>query len=354
MREPLHISEFDYLLPEDRIAQTPVEPRDSARLLVDRGSQKPDHLRVADLADLLGPGDVLVVNETKVLPVRLRLQRATGGAVEVLLLEPTNSERRLWEGLARPGRKLRPGDVLGDSQGSPVLKVLRRMPSGDTFEYELLSGAADSDHCESDRVQNDPLAVLERHGEMPLPPYITEKLVDIGRYQTVYAASPGSAAAPTAGLHFTHQLLEQIRSRGVRIEPVELVVGLDTFRPMTTDDPREHPMHTERYHVPKSTWEACQQAKRVIAVGTTAVRALESAAVTGKLEGRTDLMISRGHDWRVVDLMMTNFHLPRTTLLVMIDAFIGSRWKDLYEEALTQGYRFLSFGDAMLLNRSFV
>lgn len=354
MREPLHISEFEYVLPEDRIAQTPVEPRDSARLLVDRGSQEPDHVRVADLADLLRPGDVLVVNETRVLPVRLRLQRATGGSVEVLLLEPTEPERRLWEALARPGRKLRPDDLLSDPHGNPVLKVVRRMPAGDTFECELLSGAVSANPSQPELSQVDPLQVLEAHGEMPLPPYITEKLVDAERYQTVYAATPGSAAAPTAGLHFTHELLDRIRQRGVRVEPVELVVGLDTFRPMTTSDPREHLMHTERYRVPESTWEACQQAERVIAVGTTAVRALESAAVTGQLEGRTDLMISRGHDWQVVDVMMTNFHLPRTTLLVMIDAFIGSRWKHLYEEALANGYRFLSFGDAMLLNRSAV
>jgi S-adenosylmethionine:tRNA ribosyltransferase-isomerase len=341
MRDPLHISEFDYDLPEDRIAQNPIEPRDAARLLVDRGSLPPEHLRVHQLGSLLGPGDLLVVNETRVLPVRLRLQRATGGAVEVLLLEPTDPQRRNWEALARPGRKLHPGDLLSNSRGTEVLKVLRRMPTGDTFEFELLGV-----HGES-----DPTEVITEHGEMPLPPYITERLGDAERYQTVYSTTPGSAAAPTAGLHFTLELLESLKAQGVRVAPVELVVGLDTFRPMSTTDPRQHLMHSERYQIPESTWEACQQARRVIAVGTTAVRALESAAITGQLEGRTDLMISRGHDWKVVDLMMTNFHMPRTTLLVMIDAFVGPRWKSLYSTALAGEYRFLSFGDAMLLDR---
>jgi len=341
INEPLHISEFDYELPDNRIAQHPIEPRDAARLLVDRGSEPPEHLQVRDLPSLLGPGDLLIVNETRVLPVRLRLQRATGGAVEALLLEPTDPTRRFWEALARPGRKLHDGEVLSNSQGTAVVRVVRRMPTGDTFELELLGVDSES----------DPTEVLHANGEMPLPPYITEKLADAERYQTVYSTIPGSAAAPTAGLHFTIELMERLRDNGVRIEPVELVVGLDTFRPMSTDDPRDHPMHTERYRVPETTWEACGSAQRVIAVGTTAVRALESAARSGELEGRTDLMISRGYDWKVVDLMMTNFHLPRTTLLVMIDAFIGSRWSRLYAEALENNYRFLSFGDAMLLNR---
>ena len=341
MPEPLHISEFDYVLPEDRIAQHPIEPRDAARLLVDRGSADPEHLQVRNLGELLGPGDLLVVNETRVLPVRLRLQRSSGGAVEVLLLEPRDPARRMWEALARPGRKLHPGDILFNSRGTAVVQVVGRMASGDTFELELLGVDTES----------DPTEILHANGEMPLPPYITEKLVDAERYQTVYSTTPGSAAAPTAGLHFTLDLMEGLRQAGVRIKPVELVVGLDTFRPMTSSDPRDHLMHTERYRVPETTWEACAEARRVIAVGTTAVRALESAARSGQLEGRTDLMISRGYDWKVVDLMMTNFHLPRTTLLVMIDSFVGPRWSRLYAVALADQYRFLSFGDAMLLDR---
>jgi S-adenosylmethionine:tRNA ribosyltransferase-isomerase len=186
---------------------------------------------------------------------------------------------------------------------------------------------------------------------LPLPPYIVAPLDDPERYQTVYAVPPGSAAAPTAGLHFTPELLDRLAGRGIRRANVELVVGLDTFQPISTADPRDHPMHTERYRVPPATMDAVGQARRVVAVGTTAVRALESAVARGRLEGRTDLFIHRGFDWQVVDLLMTNFHLPRTTLLMMIDAFVGARWRRLYATALASDYRFLSFGDAMLLDR---
>jgi S-adenosylmethionine:tRNA ribosyltransferase-isomerase len=198
---------------------------------------------------------------------------------------------------------------------------------------------------------DDPVALLDHHGEMPLPPYIGERLGDPDRYQTVFAREPGSAAAPTAGLHFTPELLEHLAERGIGTTTVELVVGLDTFQPISTDDPLDHPMHTERYRVPPETMQACREAGRVVAVGTTAVRALESAARSGELSGRTDLFIHQGFDWQVVDVMMTNFHLPRTTLLMMIDAFVGLRWRSLYEVALAGDYRFLSFGDAMLLDR---
>ncbi|MEX2627366.1 MAG: tRNA preQ1(34) S-adenosylmethionine ribosyltransferase-isomerase QueA [Ilumatobacteraceae bacterium] len=335
-------ADFDYHLPVERIAQTPVEPRDAARLLVDRGSAAPEHRHVHDLPVLLGPGDLLVVNDTKVVPARLRLHRATGGAVEVLLLEPLDAAHHTWEALVRPARRLVPGEVLvaaGPPPGDdvPVVRVGQRSDAGDTFNVELLG---------------PPDELLDQHGEMPLPPYITERLDRPDRYQTVYAREPGSAAAPTAGLHLTDDLLATLRERGVRVEPVELVVGLDTFRPITTDDPLQHRMHTERYHVPAATSAACRDAARVVAVGTTAVRALESAAATGRAAGRTDLFIHRGFDWQVVDVMMTNFHLPRTTLLMMIDAFVGARWRRLYEIALADGYRFLSFGDAMLLDRS--
>jgi S-adenosylmethionine:tRNA ribosyltransferase-isomerase len=187
---------------------------------------------------------------------------------------------------------------------------------------------------------------------MPLPPYITAPLAEHDRYQTVYASEPGSAAAPTAGLHFTTDLLAALQAQGVDVARVELVVGLDTFQPMSVDDPRDHRIHSERYRVSAEVIEACHDAKRVIAVGTTATRALESAATFGELEGRTRLFIHRGYEWKVVDLLLTNFHLPKTTLLLMIDAFIGPRWRRLYDEALQRDYRFLSFGDAMLLDRS--
>ena len=334
----MQLSDFDYELPHDRIAQTPIEPRDSARLLVDRGKSPPEHRHVSDLPDLLEPGDVVVLNETKVIPARLALHRSTGGAAEVLMLEPLDGERRVWEALVRPARKLKPGEQLFAADGTPVVAIGARTDAGDTFTVSLI-GSVDS------------LAVLAEHGEMPLPPYITERLADPDRYQTVYARQPGSAAAPTAGLHFTPELLERLERRGVEVAKVDLVVGLDTFRPIATDDRLEHRMHTERYRVPAATLERCRAAGRVVAVGTTTVRALESAARHGELEGRTDIFIHRGHDWQLVDLMVTNFHLPRTTLLVMIDAFVGSRWRDLYAEALQHDYRFLSFGDAMLLDR---
>jgi S-adenosylmethionine:tRNA ribosyltransferase-isomerase len=333
----VQVADFDYELPDDRIAQTPAEPRDSARLLVDRGSAAPEHRRVRDLPDLLQPGDLLVLNETRVIPARLRLHRVTGGAAEVLLLEPLDAGRRTWEALVRPGGKLTVGEELRAGDVA-LVRMGERTAAGDTFRVELLG-------------DDDPLVLLDRHGEMPLPPYITERLDDPERYQTVFGREPGSAAAPTAGLHFTPELFERIADRGIEVATVELVVGLDTFQPISTENPLDHPMHTERYRVPPATIEACRSAERVVAVGTTAVRALESAARTGELSGRTDLFVHRGFDWQLVDVMMTNFHLPRTTLLMMIDAFVGPRWRTLYETALAGDYRFLSFGDAMLLDR---
>ena len=333
----MELAEFDYHLPPERIAQIPLEPRDSARLLVDRGGRPPDHHHVTDLPELLRPGDLLVVNETKVVPARLRLHRETGGAVEVLLLEPSDGARRHWEALVRPGKRLRVGEVLFDG-ADPMLEMGERTVAGDTFHVELLGSA-------------DPMATLDEHGEMPLPPYITERLSDADRYQTVYAREPGSAAAPTAGLHFTPDLLARLDERGIRRATVELHVGLDTFQPISTDDPLQHPMHSEAYRVPPATWDASQRASRVVAVGTTSVRALESAAALERLSGRTELFIHRGFEWKVVDALMTNFHLPTTTLLMMIDAFVGPRWRRLYDVALQEDYRFLSFGDAMLLDR---
>jgi S-adenosylmethionine:tRNA ribosyltransferase-isomerase len=281
----------------------------------------------------------LVVNDTRVVPARLRLTRRTGGAAEVLLLEPADGARRTWEALVRPARKLRAGEVLQAATGEEIVMIGERTAAGDTFTVELLGPV-------------DAMALLDQHGEMPLPPYITRRLEDPDRYQTVYANEPGSAAAPTAGLHFTPELLTRLAASGVEHATVELVVGLDTFQPVSEPDPLDHRMHSERYRVPADTYARCQAARRVVAVGTTAVRALETAAATGRLSGRTELFIHRGFEWRCVDLMMTNFHLPRTTLLMMIDAFVGGRWRDLYRVALERGYRFLSFGDAMLLDRS--
>jgi len=334
----MRLTEFSYELPVERIAQHPIEPRDSARLLVDQGSQVPLHRHVTDLGDFLRDGDVLVVNDTKVIPARLRLARSTGGAAEVLLLEPLDEQRRTWEAMVRPAKKMQPNEELF-ANGQPLVRVLRRSEAGDTMIVELVG-------------EGDPLALLAAHGEMPLPPYITTRLAEPGRYQTVYANEPASSAAPTAGLHLTPQLLESFAARGIETVRVELVVGLDTFKPVSVDDPRDHQIHSERYKVPVGVTRACAAARRVVAVGTTSVRALESAATLGAPEGRTRLFVHRPYEWKVVDALMTNFHMPRTTLLMMIDAFVGPRWRTLYEEALREEYRFLSFGDAMLLDRS--
>lgn len=329
------MSDIDYELPEELIAQKPIEPRDAARLLVALDGGEPRHLQVSDLAELVGAGDVLVVNDTKVLPARLHLQRRTGGAAEVLLLERRDETAHKWEAMVRPGGKVKNGEVL-EYFGKPVVRMIERTEAGDTFLVEI--------------IDSSPTDLIDRIGSMPLPPYIRGSLADKDRYQTVYARTPASAAAPTAGLHFTPDLLASIAATGAAIHPVELIVGLDTFKPISTDDPLDHVIHSEYYNVPASTMEAVRGARRVIAIGTTATRALESAA-TGEMSGRTSLFITPGHDWKLVDVMLTNFHMPRTSLLLMIEAFFGARWRGLYATAVAERYRFLSFGDAMLIAR---
>lgn len=333
----MHLSDIDYELPDELIAQEPVEPRDASRLLVDTGESGPLHRAMTDLPGFLREGDLLVVNDTRVLPARLMLQRASGGTAEVLLLEPRDDARRLWEALVRPARKLREGEIL-EYFGKRVVRVGARTESGDTFGIEVLDP--------------DAIGLIERIGTMPLPPYIRGSLKDRERYQTVYSREPRSAAAPTAGLHFTESLLKSIRDVGVEIAHVELVVGLDTFKPVTTEDPLDHKIHSESYSVPQETLDAVSRARRVVAVGTTAARALESAATSGRASGRTSLFITRGYEWKTVDLLLTNFHMPRTSLLLMVDSFVGARWRRLYAEAMRERYRFLSFGDAMLLDRT--
>lgn len=338
----MRLSNFDYELPVDRIAQVPIEPRDHARLLVDQGRRAGvasiAHRQVFHLSDYLQQGDLLVVNDTRVIPGRLRLARASGGNVEVLLLEPLSTNSGRWSALVKPGGKLKDGEVLRHLDTGSECIFLGRLESGDTFEIEL---------CFTD----DVLSFLNRIGEIPLPPYITSSLPQSERYQTVYSRRPASAAAPTAGLHFTPELLQTLKDQNIDFARVELVVGLDTFQPIQTDNPLDHKMHTEYYSVSDEVMAKVHQATRVVAVGTTAVRALESAASRGELSGRTNLFIHRGFTWQCVDLMMTNFHLPKTTLLLMIDAFVGDRWRDIYASALDNGYRFLSLGDTMLLNR---
>lgn len=330
----METAHFDYELPAEAIAQTPCDPRDAARLLVDRGpGQQPADRTVAELPGLVGPGDVVVVNTTRVLPARLHLRKRTGGAVEVFLLEPT--AQGCWEALVRPGRRVPPGTLL-EAGADLSIEVGERLDDGRRLVRPIT---------------DDLPAALARHGEVPLPPYITQPLADPERYQTVFADEPGSVAAPTAGLHLTDAVLDGIRDAGAEVVGVDLWVGLGTFRPIASEHVEDHVMHEERFSVPEETWSACQRADRVVAVGTTAVRALESAAATGRLAGRTDLFLRPGSEFAVVDVLLTNFHLPRSSLLVLVEAFVGPRWRDLYDHALRSGYRFLSFGDAMLLTR---
>ena len=312
----MNTTELEYELPPALIAQRPAEDRDGSRLLVyDRESGAIRHRVFAELPEELH-GELVVVNNTRVVPARLDLRRASGGAAEVLLLERL-AENGMWEGLARPSRKLRAGDRLG-----PV-ELLESLGDG---RWRL-------------RLDGQPA------GETPLPPYITEPLADPLRYQTVYADEAGSAAAPTAGLHFTPELLGELD-----VERVTLHVGLDTFRPLTTDTVEEHELQGERYEVRPEAWERIAAAKRVLAVGTTSVRVLETVARTTELRGRTKLFVTPGFEFRRVDALLTNFHLPRSSLLALVMAFAGTaETRRLYELAIAQRYRFYSFGDAMLI-----
>lgn len=324
----------DYELPEAAIAQVPSEPRDAARLL---DALDPDgsllHRQARDLPDLLGPGDVVVVNDTRVVPARLRLTKASGGAAEVLLLEGSGED---WLALVRPGRRLPPGTSLGPPGGKPVLEVGERVGGG-RRRVRLLAA---------------PGEVMASYGQVALPPYINRPLADDERYQTVYARRPGSVAAPTAGLHLTEEVLRRIEEKGSKVCTVDLSVGLATFKPITADKAEDHEMHTEQYRVPEATWELCRSARRVVAVGTTTVRALETAALTEELEGRSELFIRPGFSFAMVDVLLTNFHLPRSSLLLLLEAFMGRRWREVYAAALRSGYRFLSFGDAMIAARA--
>ena len=332
----MELSDIDYDLPEGLIAQKPIEPRDSARLLTDVDAAGIRHLSVGDLHTLVRPGDVIVVNDTRVLPARLALNRKTGGAAEVLLLEQRSPDGRLWEAMVKPARKLKEGELL-EYFGKRVVRIGPRTEAGDTFVVEI--------------TDDDPLALIQRIGAMPLPPYIRGSLKDNERYQTVYSRRAASAAAPTAGLHFTPELMQKVQDAGARIERVELIVGLDTFKPISTDNPLDHVIHSEYFHVEPSVLQACKEAERVIAIGTTATRALESSETFGEESGRTSLFITPGYEWKIVDAMLTNFHMPKTSLLLMIESFVGRRWRDLYAEAIEEKYRFLSFGDAMLIDR---
>lgn len=357
---PHQIADYDYILPEHLIAQTPLEPRDASRLLVvSRAASALEHRTFRDIGDYLAPGDLLVANSSRVLPARLLGEKeGTGGQVELLLLS-VRADRgpNIWEALVRPGKRIHDHTRLIFGEGQLVAEVRERTDAGGRLVYLQAPGG-------------DVFSALNILGKMPLPPYIHEPLADTERYQTVYAQAPGSAAAPTAGLHFTPQLLDQLAARGIETAFVTLHVGLDTFRPVAEKTLDDHKMHSEEIELDAETAErinATRRAgKRIVAVGTTSVRVLESvaaltaerAAAEGRVSdvvvepyrGRTSLFIVPGHPFRAVDAMITNFHLPRSTLLVLVSAFAG---RDLilraYREAVAEHYRFYSFGDAMLL-----
>lgn len=337
---------FDYKLPPDLIAQQPVEPRDAARLLlVDRSSGALSDRTFRDLPDLLNPGDLIVVNDTRVLPARLFARRLSGGRVELLLLD--RNADGVWRAMGRPARRLRAGERLEllDSQD------------------EVTNDGVDvvGRDAEQVLVRFEDEEAIERHGHVPLPPYIHDRLDDPERYQTVYARDPGSAAAPTAGMHFTVDVLGRCRSRGVQVAPITLHVGLGTFQPIKTVDARDHEMHAEIFSVSAATVEMIRETRvsggRVLAVGTTSVRTLEtiaSSVLAGgparSLAGETRLFITPGTPFQLVDLMLTNFHLPRTTLLLLVASFAGEAlMRQAYQHAIAEQYRFYSFGDAMLI-----
>jgi S-adenosylmethionine:tRNA ribosyltransferase-isomerase len=372
----MNIADFDYVLPKDRIAQTPKEPRDSSRLLVlHRNTGAVEDRVFRDIGEYLRPGDLLVANQSRVLPARLQgIKAGTGGHVELLLLA-TRGDMGLdcWEALVRPGRSIRDGLQIMFGEGRLLAEVLCCTPSGERI---IRLTAPDGDVA----------AAIRDLGSMPLPPYIHEPLADAERYQTVYARQPGSAAAPTAGLHFTPELLRQLQERGIDTAFVTLHIGLDTFRPISVDRLEEHTMHSEEIEIDAETAARINAVHsaggRIVAVGTTAVRTLESVAelvATGGIAddvhaagsaplpagggepptagdiivpyfGRTSLFLRPGSTFRAVDLMLTNFHLPRSTLLVLVSAFAGREHiLHAYQEAVARGYRFYSFGDAMLI-----
>lgn len=338
----MKLSDFMYDLPEECIAQTPVEPRDHSRLMVlHRADDSIEHKHFYDIIDYLNAGDALVINETRVIPARLIGERPTGGACEVLLLKQIAPKR--WEALVRPGKKLRRGAEVIFGDGRLKATIAEVCEDGNRIVDFTCEGTME--------------AALDELGEMPLPPYIHEKLQDKERYQTVYAKQEGSAAAPTAGLHFTPELMDAIRAKGVDIVPVLLHVGLGTFRPVKVENVEDHEMHSEYYEVTEDAARRINAARdrgcRVIAVGTTSVRTLESAAENGRLmakKGDTSIFIRPGYQYQMVDALITNFHLPGSTLVMLVSALYDREHiLKAYKIAVEEKYRFFSFGDAMLI-----
>ncbi len=323
---------YDYKLPTSQIAQVPLEPRSSSRLLVAREHEILDR-HITDLASFCEPGDVVVVNSSRVMRARLRLARASGGGVEVLLLGPLD-ELGFAEALVRPSARVQVGETLY-WRDEPVLRV-----------DEPIKG--DYDGARPRRVWARDADLVTQIGEVPLPPYIHQALDDDERYQTVYSRELGSVAAPTAGLHLDKSVLADLEGSGVKVVDVTLHVGMGTFAPLGGESVSEHHIHKESYHIRRDTWEQILSAKRRVVVGTTVVRTLETAYLSGKLVGNSELFIVPGFRFHVTDVLLTNFHVPRSTLLCLVAAAVGPDWRRYYEYALGHGYRFLSFGDAML------
>lgn len=332
----MKLSDFDYHLPEELIAQEPPAERDAARMLVlHRGAQRWEDRRFRDLPEYLAPGDCLVLNDSRVLPSRLLADGA-----EVMLLEPVSPDAREWRALVRPGRKLRTGAVVRFD---------------DRFSVEIIAQGERGERTVRLLGDEDIYAAIERLGHMPLPPYIKrpDRVEDRERYQTVFARERGSVAAPTAGLHFTGEILERCERAGAEIARVTLHVGLGTFQPMDREDFGNHQLHFERYSIEENAWRQIQAANRVVAVGTTSVRTIESAMKTGERAGITNLFIhpgAGGGEFRRVGAMLTNFHLPRTSLLLLVCAFAGPEFAmEAYRHAVEERYRFFSYGDCMLI-----
>ena len=338
------LSDFDYELPEELIAQTPIEPRNASRLMVlDPLNETIEHHHFFELKNFLTEGDTLIFNDTRVIPARLIGHRETGGRVEVFLLRRIDGNH--WETLVKPGKKAQIGNKIIFSEELSCEVASHTEFGGRIVEFKFNSIFEE---------------ILDRLGETPLPPYIHEKLEDTERYQTVYNRERGSAAAPTAGLHFTKEQMTELKDRGINLGFVTLHVGLGTFRPVNVENIEDHVMHEEYFSIPQETVDLIHRTKenhkRVIAVGTTSIRTLESAVIDGELKamsGATNIFIYPGYEFKVVDAIITNFHLPKSTLIMLISAFGGREFiLRAYEEAVKERYRFFSFGDAMLLTRS--
>lgn len=340
-------SDFTYDLPDSLIAREPIEPRDKARLLVSRTSNEIIDGSITDLPSLLNPGDLIIVNNTKVLPARISALRKTGGKAEIFLLNRIGAG--IWEALVKPSAKIADGEKLTVENSDVQITVGQNNGEGHRIINfpETIRGASEGSKTDLD--------IIHEVGQAPLPPYLGKVDISLERYQTMFAKKEQSVAAPTAGLHFTPGLKKALNKNGIDLEEITLHVGVGTFRPILVDKIEDHKMHSEFYEVSESVWSKIQETKgrsnKVIAVGTTSLRTLESVALSKLLHGDTDIYCYGDFDFKIVDMLLTNFHQSESTLLVLLDAFIGPRWRELYSHAIESRYRFLSFGDAMLISR---